>query len=48
MNQLLIPELFFLITINLSDKEKIFLTSCSKNILNYKLLLKFDKKYNLE
>ena len=47
MNLLLIPELFFLTATNLSDKEKVFLASCSKIIYNYKSLLKFEQEYNL-
>ena len=48
MNLILIPELFFLTTTNLTDKEKICLVSCSKIIYNYKSLLKFNQGYNLE
>ena len=48
MNLILIPELFFLTTTNLSDKEKISLISCSKIIYNYKSLLRFNQRYNLE
>ena len=48
MNLLLIPELFFLTTTNLSDKEKISIVSCSKIIYNYKSLLRFNREYNLE
>ena len=32
---LFLPELFYLISTNLNDKEKIFLTSCSKITYNY-------------
>ena len=35
MNLLFLPELFCQITINLNDKEKIFLTSSSKITYNY-------------
>ena len=48
MELLFFPELFCLISINLNDKEKIFLTSCSKIIYNYKSLLILDSEYNLE
>ena len=48
MNILTFPELFCLISINLSDKEKIFLASCSKIIHNFKSLLILDSEYNLE
>ena len=47
MNILEYPELFCLVSINLNDKEKIFMTSCSK-IYNYKSLLILDSEYNLE
>ena len=45
---LFIPELFCLISTNLNDKEKIFLTSCSKMTHNFKSLLILDSKYYLE
>ena len=48
MDLLFLPELFYQITTNLNDKEKIFLTSCSKMIYNSKSLLILDSKYNLE
>ena len=48
MNPLSIPELFYQITINLNDKEKIFLTSCSKITYNSKSLIMLDSEYNLE
>ena len=48
MNLLILPELFCLISNNLNDKEKIFLTSSSKIIYNYKLLLILDSEYNLK
>ena len=44
----MLPELFSLISINLNDKEKIFLISCSKIIYRYKSLLILDSEYNLE
>ena len=48
MNPTLIPELFCLISANLNDKGKIFLTSCSKITSNLKPLLKLDSEHNLE
>ena len=48
MNPLFFPELFCQIITNLNDKEKIFLTSCSKIIYNFKFLLILDSEYNLE
>ena len=48
MNLLFIPELFYQITTNLDDKEKIFLISCSKIIYNFKSLLILDSEYDLE
>ena len=48
MNPLFLPELFYQIIINLNDKEKIFLISCSKIIYNFKSLLTLDAEYNLE
>ena len=44
----MLPELFVLISSNLSDKEKIYLLCCSKIIYNYKSLLKFDSTYYLD
>ena len=48
MDILSFPELFYLISASLNDKEKIFLTSCSKIIHNFKSLLILDSEYNLE
>ena len=48
MNPLFIPELFYQIATNLDDKEKIFLTSCSKVTHSFKSLLILDLAYNLE
>ena len=48
MSLLFFPELFYQIITNLDDKEKIFLTSCSKITYNFKLLLILDSEYNLE
>ena len=48
MTLLFLPELFCLISINLCDKEKIFLVSCSKMIHNFKSLLILDSEYDLE
>ena len=48
MNPIFIPELFFLISTNLNDEEKIFLTLCSKNTYNFKSLLILDLEYNLK
>ena len=48
MNLFLLPELFCLISTNLNDKEKIFLTSRSKITYNFKSLLVLDLEYNLE
>ena len=48
MNLLFFPELFYQVTTNLSDKEKIFLTLYSKITYNFKSLLILDLKYNLE
>ena len=39
MDILTIPELFILISSNLSDEEKISFTCCSRNIYNYKCLV---------
>ena len=44
---LFLPELFCLISANLNDKEKIFLTSCSKIIYSFKSLLILDSEYDL-
>ena len=43
----MIPELFYIVSSHLSDKEKISLASCSKIFYNYKSLLKFDSIYDL-
>ena len=48
MGLLFIPELFCLISTNLNDREKIFLTSCSKITRNFKSLLILDSEYDLE
>ena len=48
MNLLSFPELFYLTSINLNDKEKISLTLSSKIIHNFKSLIKLDLEYNLE
>ena len=48
MNPLFLPELFYQITINLNDKEKTFLISCSKITYNFRSLLILDSEYNLE
>ena len=48
MNILSLPELFYLTSINLNDKEKIFLASSSKITYNFKSLIKLDLWYNLE
>ena len=48
MDLLFIPELFYQITFNLNDKEKIFLISGSKITYNFKSLLILDSEYNLE
>lgn len=45
---LTIHELFFSITQNLSDKEKISLMSCSKNLYDFRFLLKFNLSYSLD
>ena len=47
MNILILPELFYLATTNLNDKEKIFLIFCSKIAYNFKSLLIFNSEYNL-
>ena len=48
MNSLFLPELFCQIATSLNDKEKIFLTLCSRIIYNFKSLLVLDAEYNLE
>ena len=48
MNILILPELFYLTSTNLNDKEKIFLISCSKNTYNFRSLLILDSEYCLE
>ena len=48
MDILALPELFYQVSIHLIDKEKIFLTSCSKIIHNFKSLIILDSEYNLE
>ena len=48
MNLLFIHELFCQISVNINDREKIFLTSCSKITYNLKSLIKLDLEYNLE
>ena len=48
MNLLSFPELFYQISINLNDKEKIFLTSSSKITYNLKSLIRLDSEYNLK
>ena len=48
MNILILPELFYQISSNLNDKEKVFLTSCSKITYNLKSLIILDSEYNLE
>ena len=45
---LFLPELFYQITTNLNDKEKIFLTSCSKITYNSKSLLILDLEYDIK
>ena len=45
---LFLPELFYQITINLDDKEKIFLTSNSKITYSFKSLLVLDAEYDLK
>ena len=46
-NQLELPELFYSIASNLSDKEKLFLSCCSKITYSYLPLLKFNSIYDL-
>ena len=46
-NQLELPELFYSIASNLPDKEKIFLSCCSKITYSYLPLLKFNSIYDL-
>ena len=48
MSSLFLPELFYQITTNLTDREKILIISCSKIVYNYKSLLILDLEYNLE
>ena len=48
MNPIFIPELFSIISINLSDREKVFLTSSSKITYGFKSLLVLDLEYNLK
>ena len=48
MNIITLPELFYLISTKLNDKEKIFLTSSSKITYKFKSLIKLDLEYNLE
>ena len=48
MKTLVLPELFYQISISLNDKEKIFLTSCSKVTYSFKSLIKLDSEYDLE
>ena len=48
MNPLFLPELFYQISSNLNDKEKVFLTSCSKITYNLKSLIILDSEYFLE
>ena len=48
MNPLFFPELFYQVIINLNDKEKIFLTSCSEITHRFKSLIKLDSEYDLE
>ena len=48
MNILTFPELFCLVSANLNDKEKIFLSSCSKITYNFKSLLILDSEYDLK
>ena len=47
MNLLFFPELFYQITTNLNDKEKISMTSCSKITYNFKSLLILNSEYDL-
>ena len=48
MNILIFPELFYLISTSLNEKEKMFLTSCSKITYNLKSLLILYSEYTLE
>ena len=48
MNLLLLPELFYQISTNLNDKEKIFIVSCSIITYNLKSLIKLDSGYYSE
>ena len=45
---LFLPELFYQITTNLNDREKIFLSLCSKIMYNFKSLLVLNLEYNIE
>ena len=47
MNILSFPELFYEISTSLNDKEKIFLTSCSKKTYDLKSLIKLNSEYDL-
>ena len=48
MNLLSYPELFYLISTNLNDKEKILLTTSSKKTYGFQSLIILDLEYNLE
>ena len=43
-----LPELFYQISTNLNDKEKVFLTLCSKTVHRWKSLIKLDLEYDLD
>ena len=45
---LTIHELFFSTAQNLSDKDKISLISCSRNLYEFRFLLKFNLSYPLD
>ena len=47
MNILKFPELFVLISDNLNDEEKVFITPCSKITRNFKSLIVLDLEYSL-
>ena len=47
MNLLSFPELFYLISINLNDKEKILLITNSKKTYNLRSLIKLDLEYEI-
>ena len=47
MNLITFPELFYLISTHLDDKEKIFLTLGSKITYNLKSLIRLDSRYDL-